>query len=190
MSVRILIVPGSNRAESYNKKLANVAAGELADMGAIVTLISLADYPLPIFDADLEKEKGQPAEAGKLKDLLADHDAVLFVSPEYNGGIPPVLKNAIDWMSRGEKNLFKSKVTGLASASPGRFGGMRGLIMLRQTLGIALGAFVIPEQFVLSAANKAFDEDGKLEDHANPKMLTAMLKSLIFTARQLNPDKT
>lgn len=189
MSVRVLIVPGSNRSESLNKKLANAAASELAGLGAIVTLISLADYPLPIYDANLEAEKGLPAEAGKLKDLLADHDAVLVVSPEYNGGIPPVLKNAIDWMSRGEENLFKGKVFALASASPGRFGGMRGLIMLRQTLGIALGALIIPEQFVLPAANKAFDDDGSLVEKASPNLLQAMVKSLIFTARQMNPVK-
>jgi NAD(P)H-dependent FMN reductase len=189
MSVRVLIVPGSNRAESLNRKLANAAASELAGRGAIVTLISLSDFEMPIYDGDLETEQGRPAAADRLIELFLDHDAVLIVSPEYNAGIPPLLKNVIDWMSRGEEHPFKERVFALAAASPGRFGGLRGLMMLRQTLGLGLGALIIPEQFLLPGARQAFNEDGSLTDDANPKMLQAMVKSLLYAARKMKPIK-
>ena len=190
MSVRVLVIPGSNRAESFNRKLANAAASELAGRGAIVTLISLSDFPLPIYDADLEAEKGLPAPAARLIELFNDHDAVLFVSPEYNAGIPPLLKNTIDWISRGEGNPFKDRVFALAAASPGRFGGLRGRIMLRQTLGLGLGALIIPEQFLLPGARQAFNADGTLAEAANPKMLQTMVKALLYAARQMKPIKS
>ncbi len=185
MSARVLVVPGSNRAASLNRKLASAAAAELASQGAHVTLISLSDYPLPVYDGDLEAEQGQPAAATRLIGQFQDHDAVLMVSPEYNAGVSPLVKNTIDWMSRGDGTPFKDCVFALAAASPGRFGGLRGLMMLRQTLGLGLGALIIPEQFLLPAANQAFHDDGRLSDDANPKALAAMLKSLLYAARQL-----
>lgn len=186
MSARVLVVPGSNRSASLNRKLAQAAALELANRGAIVTQISLSDYPLPVYDGDLEAEQGVPKAATRLIGQFLDHEAVLIVSPEYNAGIPPVLKNTIDWMSRGDGAPFKDRVFALAAASPGRFGGLRGLMMLRQTLGLGLGALIIPEQFLLPAANKAFNNDGSLADDANPKALQAMLKSLLHAARQMS----
>ncbi len=184
MSVRVLVVPGSNRPASLNRKLASAAAVELAEQGAIVTRISLSDYPLPIYDGDLEAETGRPEEAGRLIEQFESHDGVLIVSPEYNAGITPLLKNTLDWMSRGEGEPFRNRVFAIASASPGRFGGMRGLMMLRQTLGIGLGALIIPEQFVLPGAGGAFDEDGSIAETANPAAFRAMVRALIRTADQ------
>ena len=188
MSVRVLVVPGSNRSASLNRKLASAAAAELAEQGAIVTRISLSDYPLPIYDGDLEAETGRPEEAGRLIEQFESHHGVLIVSPEYNAGITPLLKNTLDWMSRGEGDPFRNRVFAIASASPGRFGGIRGLMMLRQTLGIGLGALIIPEQFVLSGAGRAFDEDGSIAETANPAAFRAMVRALVRAADQLRAE--
>src|ERR1700749_5032711 len=98
MSVlKILVIPGSLRTGSHNAKLAAAAAYEFARAGIDVTRISLADFPLPIYDGDLQAKSGVPRHAVNLKRMIASHHGVLFVSPEYNASVPPLLKNAIDW---------------------------------------------------------------------------------------------
>ena len=133
MTPRILAFAGSLRRESFNKKLVPIAAKGARDAGAEVTLIGLEDFPLPLFDQDLEARQGMPENGKKLKQLFIDHDGLLIASPEYNSSITAVLKNAIDWVSRpapGEPSLvaFRSKVATLMSASPGALGGLRGLV--------------------------------------------------------------
>ena len=123
MTARILAFAGSLRRESFNKKLVPIAAKGARDAGAEVTLIGLEDFPLPLFDQDLEARQGMPENGMKLKQLFIDHDGLLIASPEYNSSITAVLKNAIDWVSRpapGEPSLvaFRSKVATLMSASP------------------------------------------------------------------------
>ena len=183
--VKVLIVPGSNRLASLNVKLAGYIARELTLMGAHATRISLADYPMPIYDGDDEAQNGIPGPARKLIAQFKAHDAVVIVSPEYNGSIPGLLKNAIDWMSRDGVAPFRDRVFAIAAASPGALGGMRVLLALRQCLGFALGALIIPEQFSLPAANKAFDDNGALNDEQRAKFLTAMLTGLIERATLL-----
>jgi chromate reductase, NAD(P)H dehydrogenase (quinone) len=100
MTARILAFAGSLRRESFNKKLVPIAAKGARDAGAEVTLISLEDFPLPLFDQDLEARQGMPENGMKLKQLFIDHDGLLIASPEYNSSITAVLKNAIDWVSR------------------------------------------------------------------------------------------
>src|SRR5437660_769473 len=139
MAAKILAFAGSAKKDSYNKKLVAIAVEGARAAGAEVTLIDLKDYPLPIMDEDLEKE-GTPANATKLKELFKAHDALLIASPEYNSSITPLLKNTIDWVSRpapGEKPLaaYTGKVALLIAASPGGFGGLRGLVTVRSILG-------------------------------------------------------
>src|SRR5580692_8631770 len=115
MTPRILAFAASTRRESFNKKLITVAAQGARKAGAEVTLIDLKDFPLPLYDQDLEAEQGMPENGKKLKKLFIDHDGLLIASPEYNSSLPAVLKNAIDWVSRpapGEPSLaaFKGKV--------------------------------------------------------------------------------
>ncbi len=183
--VKVLIVPGSNRSASLNVKLAGHIARELSLLGADVTRISLADYPMPIYDGDDEAANGIPEPARKLIAQFKAHDAVVIVSPEYNGSIPGLLKNAIDWMSRDGVAPFRGRVFAIAAASPGALGGMRVLLALRQCLEIALGALIIPEQFALPAANKAFDDNGALNDDQRAKFLNVMLTGLIERATLL-----
>jgi len=183
--VKVLIVPGSNRSGSLNVKLAGHIARELTLMGANATRISLADYPMPIYDGDDEAENGIPETARKLIDQFKAHDAVVIVSPEYNGSIPPLLKNAIDWMSRDGVAPFRDRVYALAAASPSYRGGLRVMIALRHCLEFALGALIIPEQFMLPFADKAFDKDGALTDEQHIKSLNAMLTGLVERAALL-----
>lgn len=165
---RILAFAGSTRKESLNKKLVRIAARGAEQAGGDVTVIDLADYPMPLFDEDLETEKGMPEAASRLKKLFFEHQGLLLACPEYNSSITGVLKNAIDWLSRreeGEEGLaaFKGKVAALMSASPGGLGGLRGLVHVRAILG-NISVLVIPEQLAIPKAHEAFDDKGELAD--------------------------
>jgi chromate reductase, NAD(P)H dehydrogenase (quinone) len=165
---RILAFAGSARRDSYNKRLIKIAAQGAEAAGAEVTLIDLADYRLPLFDEDLEREEGTPPKAVELKKLFLEHEGLLISSPEYNSSITPLLKNLFDWMSRrgeGEEPLaaFQGKVATLMSASPGALGGLRGLVHVRSILG-NIRVVVLPEQVAVSRAGEAFDEQGNLKN--------------------------
>src|SRR5262249_42041861 len=154
----------SLRTRSYNSRLAAIAVKELALADADVTLISLADYPLPLYDADITAKSGPPAYAVKLKQLLGAHSGVFIASPQYNASITPLLKNTIDWISvvreRDEAHLavYQNRAFALGAASPGRSGGMQSLITLRQVLAIGCRAFVVPEQVTIPNAAEAFGD--------------------------------
>lgn len=165
---KVLAFAGSVRRESFNRRLLPAAIDGARGAGAEVTHLELADYPLPLFDQDMEARDGLPANARKLKDLFKAHDGLLLACPEYNGSITPLMKNALDWVSRkdgAESGTvpYKRKVVGLLSASDGRWGGIRGLTQVRHTLTI-LGCVVLPEQYCLSAASQAYDETGRIKD--------------------------
>ena len=190
MSARILVIPGSIRLASYNRRLAQEAARLLALGNATVTLVDLADYPLPIYDGDSEEADGPPALAVQLAERIAEQDGLLLVSPEYNASISPLLKNALDWASRVRKvrgkplQPFRHLVVGLASASPGRLGGLRGLVALRPICQ-ALGAEVLTTQLAVHEAATAFDENGRLADERQRLALDALLEQLIDHAQAL-----
>ena len=182
MKPRILAFASSTRRESFNKKLVAIAAQGAREAGAEVTLIDLKDFPLPLFDQDLEAEQGMPENGKKLKKLFIDHDGLLIASPEYNGSFPAVLKNAIDWVSRpapGEPSLvaFRGKVAILMSASPGAQGGRRGLVHVRSILG-DIGVIVLPDQFALAKAHEAFQPDGSLKDPKQQAGIEGLGKTL------------
>lgn len=165
---KILAFAGSTRAESFNKKLVRIAANAAKAAGAVVTTIDLRDFPMPLYDGDLESSSGVPETANKLKELMVAQDGFLIASPEYNSSITAVLKNTIDWVSRpapGEPPLvaFTGKVATLMSASPGALGGLRGLVHLRAILG-NIGVIVLPDQMAISKANDAMNADGSLKD--------------------------
>jgi chromate reductase len=165
---KILAFAGSMRKASFNRRLLPAAVEGARNAGAEVTLIELSDYPLPLFNQDEEAASGLPANGRKLKDLFKAHGALLLACPEYNSSITPLLKNTLDWVSRQDGAEsggvpYKNKLAGLVSASAGRWGGMRGLRHVREIL-TTLGCVVIPEQYNLSAADKAFDEQGRMLD--------------------------
>lgn len=165
---RILAFAGSTRKDSLNKKLVRIAASGARAAGADVTIIDLKDFPLPLFDEDLEAAQGSPDAARELKRLMIDHDGFLISAPEYNSSLSAVLKNAIDWASRPAPQeapliAFRGKVAALMSASPGALGGLRGLVHVRAILG-NLGVIVLPDQIAVSNAQDSFTADGALRD--------------------------
>jgi len=170
---KILCFAGSLRTDSLNKKLVKVAMAGAQKAGAEVTFVDLKDYPMPIYDADIEAASGLPDNVKKLKAIMKEHQGFLISCPEYNSSITAALKNAIDWASRiekGERNLecFSGKVAGLMAASPGGLGGLRGLVTVRSILG-NIGMIVIPQQVAVSGANDAFDDNGNLKDEKRQK---------------------
>ena len=176
---RILAFGGSLRRDSFNQKLAAAAAAGAAAAGAEVTVISLRDFPLPLFDSDLESASGMPEAARALKQLFLSHHGLIIASPEYNSSVTAALKNAIDWVSRAESDTeppvaaFSGKSAILCATSPGALGGLRGLVHLRSILG-NLGVTVLPDQVAVGKAHEAFSPDGSMTD---PK-LAARVQSL------------
>ncbi len=181
---RILVFAGSIRTGALSGKLAALAAKELALLDADVSFISLSDYEMPIYNGDLEARSGPPEAARRLHAMMLSHRGVYIATPEYNASSPALLKNTIDWLSRvkAHDDPFKSCVFALGSTSNGRFGGYRGLMALRQTLELGLGALVLPAQVAVSAAATAFEEDGNLKDERTADLLRSSLRRLIAFA--------
>jgi chromate reductase, NAD(P)H dehydrogenase (quinone) len=187
---RILAFAGSTRTGSFNKRLVKIAASGATAAGADVSLIDLRDYPLPVYDGDVEARDGLPANARKLKDLFLANEGLLISAPEYNSSITAVLKNTIDWVSRpvpGEAplNCFDAKVAALMSASPGALGGLRGLVHVRAILQ-NIRVLTIPEQVAVSNADEAFAPDGSLKNvkqRAAVEALGAKVASIVSRLR-------
>jgi len=187
---KIAVVVGSTREGSFNRMLGKLAVGALEAEGATVADIDLADFDLPLYSA--AREAGAfPADAERLKQLFAAQDGLLFVSPEYNGSVSPLLKNAIDWASRptgGESlvalSAYRGKASAVMAASISPFGGLRGLMHLRQILS-TIQTLVIPEQVLIPNAHAAFDADGNLVE-ALPATLVGMTAArLVAVAKAL-----
>ena len=182
--VRVLAFSGSARRETLNKQLLAVAVTAVRAAGAEVTLVDLNDLPMPLYHGDLEDKEGLPANAVKLTELIKSHTAVLVASPEYNSMITPLLKNTIDWCTRGDDNPFVGKVAAVVSASPGQFGGVRSMKLAQQLL-LHLGCHVVPAQCFLPKAHEAFDGAGQLKDARNQKAVDALALQLVQTATKL-----
>jgi len=187
---KILAFSGSARENSYNQKLVKIAALGASNVGAELTVIDLVDYPLPLYNADLEKEQGLPENAKKLKQLMLEHDGVLIASPEYNSAFSPLLKNTIDWMSRAETSdeaplaAYQGKVVAIMAASPGALGGIRGLVFLRMLLS-NMGVMVLPGQQAIPQAYKAFHQEGFLNDEKQQAAILALGSELANTIDKL-----
>ncbi len=179
---KILALCGSLRRDSINRKLLKIAVRGAVEAGAEVTELDLGDFPLPIYDGDLETAEGVPENALKLKDAFRDHNALLIATPEYNGGVTPVLKNVVDWVSRPLEDepgftLFMGKTVGLISAADGVLGGARAQAAWRATFQV-LQCVLSPATVNVPHADKAFDEDGNLKDAMIMKMTMGSGKKL------------
>ncbi len=188
MNPNILVFAGSLRRDSLNQKLARLAADHARAAGAAVTLIHLADYPMPLYDGDTEAESGPPETAFHLQELIAQQQGLLIASPEYNNSLSPLLKNTLDWVSRTPRvrgsNPFAGKVAGLLAASPGSLGGMRGLDHVRRVLD-TVGMLVLPGVVAIPGADQAFDADGRLTDAGLDKRVAAMAERITQVAGRL-----
>lgn len=180
---KILAFAGSLRSGSYNKKMVRIAAQMARDAGADVTELDLRDLDLPIYDGDLEDEHGLPDGAKQLKKMMKANDGFLISAPEYNSSLSAALKNAIDWASRPAEDdvpleAFKGKVAGIMAASPGALGGLRGLFQLRFVLS-NINVLVVPDQFALSKANEAFNDDGSLKDESHAEKIGNIVRRVV-----------
>jgi len=189
-ALKILVIPGSLRTGSHNVRLAAAAAYEFAQAGADVTRLSLGDFPLPIYDGDLQAKSGVPKHAVNLKRMIAAHHGVLLVTPEYNSSVPPLLKNVIDWVTRVQDpnetrgQVFRERPFAIAAASESRLGGTRALAALRLILS-ACQATVVPSQLALSFADEAYDEMDKLKIPADIEALRALVRQLIDVSQRM-----
>ena len=186
---RIMAFAGSARNSSFNKKLVRFAAEFAKKLVADVNLVDLQDFPLPLYDGDVEEQSGIPENAIQLRSLMINHDAFLLACPEYNGSITPLLKNVIDWTSRPSDNIpmtaaYRGKVAALLSASPGTLGGLRGLSHVRDIL-TGIGVHVLPQQASVGSAYSAFDENGTLTDAQQSQRVQSVIESLVATTQKL-----
>jgi chromate reductase, NAD(P)H dehydrogenase (quinone) len=187
---RLLFFAGSTREGSFNKKLASLAHHIAEANGIEAVLIDLKDYPMPLYNGDIEAKEGPPERARAFKALLGEYQGVFIASPEYNSSVTPLLKNTLDWVTRvrakGESGLevFKTRVFAISGASPGYYGTMRSLLHLRQILAIGVGATVVPQQIALPRAMEAFEADGSLKDQAQQKLCASVVEALAIAARK------
>jgi chromate reductase len=186
---KILVFSGSIRTGSMNARLAALAAKQFALAGADTTRISLLDFPMPIYDGDLENRSGVPEAAISLKRMMQKHQGVFIASPEYNASVTPLLKNTLDWVSRVREGkeaplaVYRDRAFALGGASNGGYGAMRSLMALRQVLEQGCGALVIPDQIAVARAGDAFDDMDNLKDEGNARRLKTVVQSLIEFAR-------
>src|SRR6267154_5547038 len=189
-ALKILVIPGSLRTGSLNARLAAVAALELVQSGAEVTRISLSDFPLPIYDGDLQAKSGVPKHAVNLKRMIGAHHGVLMVTPEYNSSVPALVKNTIDWITRVQDphetrgQVFRERPFAIAAASEGRLGGTRALAALRLILS-ACHAIVVPNQLALSFADQAYDDMDRLKNPTDIEALRALVRQLIDVSQRM-----
>lgn len=193
VAAKLAFFAGSTRQASFNRKLARAACNVARDRGFSADLVELADYPMPLYNGDVEVQDGPPESARKLRDTLRAYQGVFIASPEYNASVTPLLKNSLDWMTRvrdGEEPglaLFRNRVFAISGASAGRYGAMRSLIALRQVLELGMGVLVLPDQMALSGADKAFDDSGALLDPVMRELLGGVVEKLGHAAQRFAP---
>lgn len=179
--VRILGVAGSLRRGSLNRALLR-AAIKLAPAGLTIDAFDLADVPL--YNGDVEAA-GDPAGVTAFKSAIRAADAVLFVTPEYNHGVPGVMKNAVDWASRPARDAaLNGKPVGIIGASPGQVGTARGQSQLRQAFEFT-NSFCMPQpEILVFRATEKFDANGDLTDAKTAEFLGKYLEALrVWTLR-------
>jgi chromate reductase len=191
-STKLLFFAGSARDASYNKRLARLGAEIAEANGLAATFADLGDYPMPLYDADLQALEGIPENARKFEALMKVHSGIFIACPEYNASITPLLKNTLDWVSRvrieGEEPLavYKTRVFALGAASPGGMGGLRGLNTVRTTLELGLGALVLPDQFAVPKAAEAFEDNGHLKNKESQERFKQLIQTLARAAHVLH----
>lgn len=196
--IKVLVIAGSARAGSLNRRLAAVAADLAREGGAEVSELDLRALQLPVYDGDLEAASGVPASVRQLADALRAADALLLVTPEYNGFPTPLVINAFDWLSRlgaeGERPaglaITANKPVALLSASPGLLGALRSMNFLRQYLQMAFAMIVVPQQFALSRAHEAFDAQGALKEERARGTVSGVLAALGTLASALRAARS
>lgn len=187
---KLLAFSGSLRKDSFNHKLVAVAAKHAEAAGAEVRLIRLKDFPMAVYDGDLEAAGAWPDSLEALREHFDWADGLLISTPEYNSSISAALKNAVDWLSRPRGDIqalacIRGKTLALLAASPGALGGIRGLPIVRSLFG-NIGVHVVPNQFALGTAHEAFNADGSLQDAKADAAVAGVARVLVETTAKLN----
>ena len=169
----LLGISGALRQASTNRLLLAEAARVFGECK-----FEVADIDLPVFNEDIETERGIPAKVQTLADQIAAADAVVISSPEYNKNIPGVLKNALDWVSRTEGSPWRDKPLALIAASGGRAGGERMMHNLILCVMPFRPNLVYGPEVFIGNSDKAFDEDGQLTNERSIKNLTELMARL------------
>ncbi|MBQ4875049.1 MAG: NAD(P)H-dependent oxidoreductase [Rickettsiaceae bacterium H1] len=182
---KLITISGSIRKDSLNEKLAITAAKYAKAKGIDAQYVNLRDYPLPIYNGDLDRPNDKPENVTELKKIFIKSSKIIISSPEHNVSVSPLLKNTIDWISRSDEgelpfaySAFRSKAVGLLSASPSNFAGIRGLNHLKDILS-ALFAIIVPEQLCVAKAQEAFDKNGELVNKNHKKILQEIISSVL-----------
>lgn len=177
--MKILCFAGSLRSGSYNKKFVRAAMAMLESYPQVTAeYVDLKDYVMPPYDGDIESSSGLPSGALSLGGKIREADALVISTPEYNGSIPGVLKNVVDWLSREKPVSLENKSLLLLAASPGALGGVRSLWHTRVPFEV-LGVHVYPTMMGLPGANEAFAEDGSLKDEKRRQQLAKLIEQYI-----------
>jgi len=183
--MRFLVIPGSLRKDSFNRKLAALAVEAIRAHGHDADHIDMRDFEMPLYDGDLETEQGLPKGAVELRARMAAVQGIVLASPEYNNGVPGMMKNAIDWVSRGKDQPMKGKIVALMSASPGPYGGARALLAWRPSFRLN-GATIISPELAVTFAGKAFTPEGKFVEESHGKQLNTVIAELIRVTAALS----
>jgi chromate reductase, NAD(P)H dehydrogenase (quinone) len=186
MSLKLLLIAGSARSGALSVKLRDAARAVADAAGAETSVLDLRALALPLYDGDIEAAQGVPAGAATLRDAIAAHDAIVIVTPEYNGFPTPLVINAFDWLSRLKDGLATTanKPVALLSSSPGALGGLRAMNTLRLYLQMAFQMIVVPQQQAVSKAHEAFAADGTLADAKAAAMLAGVVHAVLKLAKQ------
>jgi chromate reductase, NAD(P)H dehydrogenase (quinone) len=178
---KALTLSGSIRTGSVNQKLADIMSARLRAAGVEVTPISLKDFEMPIFNEDLEPDN-VPQTAVDLARLFVSHDIVFIASPEYNGGVPPLLVNTLTWLSRVEPWPFEHAVFGIGGVSSGKYGTIWAQSHLRDSL-TKIGTLIVPTLLGIGPDRTAFTEDGDIAEKAINRKIERMINELTHFSR-------
>ena len=182
--MKLLLIAGSARSGALSVKLRDAARRIAEAAGVQTSVLDLRDLALPLYDGDIEASQGVPAGAAALRDAIREHDALVIVTPEYNGFPTPLVINAFDWLSRLKDGLAATtdKPVALLASSPGALGGLRAMNTLRLYLQMAFQMIVVPQQQAVSRAHEAFAADGTLADAKAAAMLSGVVNAVLKLA--------
>ncbi len=176
-----LTLSGSIRKGSENRKLALHIGQKLREAGVDVTDLDLGDFEMPIFNEDLEPDN-VPAAAGALAELWRQADIIFIATPEYNGGLPPLLVNTLAWLSRQKPSPFRHAVFGIGGVSSGKYGTIWALSHLQDSLG-KIGCLVVPGLLGIGPAESAFTENGAPSEKSIIRKVETMVHDLTHISR-------